>query len=285
MGTPKDDRIHTPTRLVAGFIIFILLLAFVALYIFPTHTDIDFAWTIQPPTSAILFGAGYTAGAFFFLRLLGQKKWHRVQAGFLPITVFTIIMLLSTFLHWSRFHQAAFSFYLWTAIYALTPFLVPWIWWRNRATESKRLEENDLRFRPFMRVGMGIVGLIGILFFLVVFIRPSILISLAPWKLTELTARVFCGWSILTFASVLSLGMDGRWSATRIMLESGLVGILLTMLALPRMWADLDQNNPMTYVFVGGLVLALIAFSVIHVWMDRSSRMKPVLTQPGIADE
>jgi hypothetical protein len=285
MGTPKDDRIHPFTRIVAGLIIIVLLLAFIVLYIESTHTETNFAWTVQPPTSAILFGAGYTAGAFFFLRLLGQKKWHRVQAGFLPISAFTIIMLVSTLLHWSRFHHGAFSFYLWTGIYVVTPFLVPWLWWRNRATESKRLEEKDLRFRPTIRVGMGIVGMAGILFFLVVFFRPSILISLAPWKLTELTARVFCGWSLLTSASVLSLGMDGRWSATRIMLESALVAVILTLLALPRMWVDLDQNNPLTYIFIAALVVSLIAFGLIHVWLDRASRTKPALSRSGVVDE
>ena len=39
--------------------------------------------------SALLIGAGYTAGAYFFARLILDKKWHRVQAGFLPITAFT----------------------------------------------------------------------------------------------------------------------------------------------------------------------------------------------------
>ena len=274
MGTVKDDHIYSSTRVVAASVIVVLLLAFYALYLEPDHTDIDFAWTILPRTSAILIGAGYTAGAFFFARLLGQKKWHRVQAGFLPITAFTVCMFAATLLHLSRFHQGALTFYLWTIIYALTPFIVPFIWWRNHATESSDLEENDLRFSSFVRWVMGIIAALGVLFFLVVFIRPSILISLAPWKLTELTARIFAGWSILTFSTVLSIARDGRWSATRILLESALVGIVLTLLGMPRMWNDFDQTKPMTYVFVAGLILALIAFIIIHFWLDRSSQHK-----------
>src|SRR5512143_2048605 len=131
MTVAQDDRVLPATRLIALGVIVVLLLAFLALYIQPDHTDVNFAWTILPPTSAILIGAGYTAGAYFFFRLLKDRRWHRVQAGFLPITAFTISMLAATLLHWSRFHQGALQFYLWTIIYVLTPFLVPFIWWRN----------------------------------------------------------------------------------------------------------------------------------------------------------
>ncbi len=275
MGNVKDDHIQSMTRIVSASVIVVLLLAFLVLYIEPDHTDRYFSWTILPRTSAILIGAGYTAGAFFFARLLGQKKWHRVQAGFLPITAFTICMLAATFLHWGKFHQGSLAFYMWTIIYAITPVLVPFIWWRNHGTASSDLEDNDLRFSLAVRRGLEVFSLIGILSFLVMFIQPSILISLAPWKLTELTARVFSGWSILTLATLLTIARDGRWSAARILLESALVGLGLTLLGLPRMWKDFDPGNPMTFIFTAGVILTLIAFIVIHIWADKSSRRKP----------
>jgi hypothetical protein len=203
-----------------------------------------------------------------------DNKWHRVQAGFLPITTFTICMFVATLLHWNRFHQGAITFYLWAIIYALTPFLVPFVWWRNRVTESRDLEENDLYFAPLIKWILGILGGVGVLAFLLVFIQPSILISLAPWKLTELTARIFAGWSILTASTILAIAQDGRWSATRLLLESAIVGIALTVLGLPRMWGDFDRANPITYVFIVGLILALITFIVIHLWLDRAGRQR-----------
>jgi hypothetical protein len=272
MHPTQDDRISALTRLVSAAVLVVLLLAFLALYIEPDHTDVDFAWTILPRTSAMLIGAGYTAGLFFFARLLSGKKWHHVQAGFLPITAFTICMLAATILHWGRFHQGALAFYLWTIIYVLTPFIVPFLWWQNHARVSGELDENDVRFSLFLRRGLGIFAALGILAFLVVFIRPSILISLAAWKLTELTARIFAGWSILTFSSVLSIAADGRWSATRVLLESAMVALTLTLIGLPRMWNDLDHTKPVTYVFVAGIILTLIAFILIHLRLNRAGR-------------
>jgi hypothetical protein len=274
MDTQKDDRILSFTRIVAAAVTMVLVTAFYALYLNPTRTDTLFSWTILPPSTAIFMGAGYTAGAFFFVRLLGQKKWHTVSAGFIPITVFTVFMLLSTFLHWNRFHLGTLIFYLWTGIYIITPFLVPFIWWHNRRTDPGILDENDLRFSRFVRWSLGGIAAAGMLGFLVFFIRPAILIAIFPWKLTELTARIFCGWGFVTLVSILSIAVDGRWSAARIPVESGVVGIFLLMIALPRMVADLDPLKPMTYVFIAGLAAALLTLIVTHVWLDRSSRIK-----------
>jgi hypothetical protein len=275
MNETRDDRVLVLTKVVAAGVILVLLLAFLALYIFPTHTDIDFAWTILPGTSALLIGAGYTAGAYFFARLLVDKKWHRVQAGFLPITAFTICMLIATLLHLDRFHTGALNFDLWTIIYVITPFLVPFVWWRNQKAGLLGLEEHDLLFPSIARTALKIIGGLGALLFILVLFRPALLISAAPWKLTPLTARIFSGWSILTLCSVASIGFDGRWSATRTLMESAMVGITLCILALPRMWNDFNFSNPMAYALVAGLAVTLVAFIVLHLWLDRLSQQTP----------
>jgi hypothetical protein len=273
MNETRDDRVLGLTKVVAASVIFVLLLAFIALYLFPDHTDIDFAWTILPRTSPLLIGAGYTAGAYFFARLLTDRKWHRVQAGFLPITAFTICMLIATFLHWDRFHHGAPNFYLWTIIYIITPFLVPYVWWKNQKTGLIGPEERDVLYPSLIKSALKVIGGIGVLAFIIIFIKPAILISLTPWKLTPLTARIFSGWSILTLSTVASVGFDGRWSATRILMESATIGIALCVLALPRMWNDFNFANPMSYALVTGLVLTLIAFIILHWWLDRLSRL------------
>ena len=274
MNESRSDQITLDTRIIGGVVIVVLLLAFLALYIFPAHTDQNFAWTILPLTSPILMGAGYLAGAYFFARVVTGDKWHRVQAGFWAITAFTVVMFAATLLHLDRFHHGTFHYYAWTGLYAVTPLLVPFMWWRNHATASSELEENDLRYPSLVRWIVGIGALIGVLMFVVVFIQPSLLISAAPWKLTPLTARVFAGWTILTLMAVMMCAYDGRWSGTRVLLQSATIGMGLTLLAIPRMWPDFDKSMPMTYVFVGALTVALIAFIIIHIWLDRLSQRR-----------
>jgi hypothetical protein len=115
----------------------------------------------------------------------------------------------------------------------------------------------------------------GAFFSVVAFVQPSLLILITPWKLTELTARIFAGWSLLTFSTVFTIARDGRWSATRILLESAMVAQALTLLALPRMWGDLDLAKPMAMVFLVGLALAFVALASIHLSLDWVSRRSP----------
>jgi hypothetical protein len=269
----RNDRIFVETRIVAGGVILVLLLAVLVLYLFPQYTDQNFAWTIVPPTTALLMGAGYFAGAYFFLRVMTEKKWHRVHAGFLPITAFTIFMLGATLLHWDRFHQDAWQFYLWTVIYIATPLLVPLLWWRNHATDPGTLEENDLRFPARVRSALIILGLLGGAVMVLSFILPAIPISLAPWKLTELTTRVGAGWGMLTSMTTVSIAYDGRWSAARILVESGTIGPALMLLAVPRAAGDFDWSNPTAWAFVGALGAALIFLVGVHLWLDRQSKV------------
>jgi hypothetical protein len=254
----RDDRIYLTTRVAAGVVILVLLLAFVALYLFPENTNTDFAWTITPITTAMLMGAGYIAGAYFFLRVLTEKKWHHVQAGFLPITAFTIFMLAATLLHLDRFRQGSFQFYLWTVIYIVTPFLVPLLWWNNHRTDPGTPEERDYRLPLAFRWALGIAGLVAAAVMVLFFGRPAILISIAPWKLSELTARVGSGWGMLTALTAVSIAHDGRWSAARILVESGAIGPALMLLALFRIAGDFDWGNRGAWVFVAGLAAAFI---------------------------
>jgi hypothetical protein len=63
-----------------------------------------------------------------------------------------------------------------------------------------------------------------------------------------------------------------------------MVGLGLTLLGLPRMWNDLDPAKPLTYIFVGGIILTLVVFIVIHIWLDRSSHRKQheISAKPGV---
>jgi hypothetical protein len=271
----RDDRILPETRIAAGLVILVLLLAFVALYIYPEYTDTDFAWTITPVTTAILMGAGYTAGAYFFARVLIGRKWHAVSAGFLPITGFTILMLGATLLHLNRFHQGSLQYYLWTGIYILTPLLVPFLWWRNHKTDPGTLDPGDFRFSERMRrilrllgIGVAVVALVG-------FAQPALLISIAPWKLTELTARVGTGWGLLTALTVASIGYDGRWSAARILIEAATIGLALMLLSLPRVTGDLNWANPGAWLFVGGMGAVFVFFIAVRLWPGLRPKNKP----------
>jgi len=72
----RSDRIFPETRWVSAIIVPFLLAAFVILYLLPDHTQELFAWGIQPRMSAMMLGAAYIGGAYFFARAAANVPWH-----------------------------------------------------------------------------------------------------------------------------------------------------------------------------------------------------------------
>ena len=56
-----------------AFIVPFLLVAFVLLYVFPSSTKDYFAWEVHPDMTVLIMGAGYIAGAYFFVRVLSSS--------------------------------------------------------------------------------------------------------------------------------------------------------------------------------------------------------------------
>src|SRR5438874_5439684 len=113
----RTDEIFRETRWLAAFIVPFLLAAFAILYLVPDQTERLFAWTIRPTMTPMLMGAGYVAGAYFFLRVLRAREWHLVTLGFPAVAMFASCMTIATILHWDRFNQAHPAFWTWVALY------------------------------------------------------------------------------------------------------------------------------------------------------------------------
>ncbi|HEX9018287.1 MAG TPA: hypothetical protein VF806_03830, partial [Anaerolineaceae bacterium] len=190
----KDDRIFPVTRWVLAVVNVALLFAFLVLYLEPQTTRTNFAWEIKPNLTAVFMGAGYISGAYMFLFAIFGRKWHRVKNSLPPVSTFAAVMLVVTLLHYDRFIHSNLGFILWLIIYIITPFLVPWLWFHNRRTDPGTLDTRDRIVPQWVRWLAGLVGITSLLFWVVNFVVPGLLIGFWPWKLTPLTARTLCAW-------------------------------------------------------------------------------------------
>jgi uncharacterized membrane protein len=282
--TVRDDRIFPEVRWIGGIIVLVLIAAFIILYLLPERVGSEdiFSWRINPQMTPLMMGAGYISGAWFFARLFFDKKWHHVGWGFLAITTFVWFMGLSTVLHIDKFNSSI-SFYAWGLLYAVTPFLIPILWLRNRTTDPGTPDPDDVVVPQWIRqvtlvVGVGL-GAIGLL----MFIFPTFFISFWPWTLTPLTARVIGGWFALPAVVGLALPQDSRWSSWRIMIESQMIALVLIPIAVFRVLgtkvtvgtqtlSNPQPDNPMTWLFVGGLVLLLAGGTALYFSMESQRR-------------
>jgi hypothetical protein len=255
----RDDRVFAETRWLGVAIVPFLVVAFGLLYFFPDDTRHWFAWDVQPTITPLIMGAGYIAGAYFFVRVARETRWHRVHVGFLPVTAFTLFMAIGTFNHLDRFATAHVAFWIWVGLYVVTPVLVPLAWWRNRATDPGTPEPGEPPLPAVVRPLLLTVGAAQTAVALVLLLSPSTMIEHWPWQLTPLTAQTLGGWFALPGVTALMMGHDGRWTAIRITLESQLIGLALILLGTIRAWDDVDTSNTLAYVFVAGIVALFVA--------------------------
>jgi hypothetical protein len=268
----RDDRVLPATRVLGAVIVPFLLVAFALLYFFPDDTRHWFAWDVQPTITPLIMGAGYIAGAYFFVRVALERRWHRIQVGFLPVTAFTLFMAIGTFNHLDRFATAHVAFWIWIGLYVVTPVLVPLAWLRNRATDPRTPEPGEPPLPRSVRPLLLVIGSVQSLVALVLLLSPSTMIAHWPWLLTPLTAQTLGGWFALPGVTALMMGLDGRWSAIRITLESQLIGLALILLATARAWDDIDTSNALAFVFAAGIATLFAALLALAAYMLAQGR-------------
>ena len=268
----RNDRILPETRWVSAIIVPFLVAAFAILYLFPDHTHALFAWGIQPRMSAMMLGAAYIGGAYFFVRAATNARWHWVKVGFLPVTTFATLMGIATILHWDRFNHGYISFFAWVGLYFTTPFIVLLLWLRNRSTDPGPTS-HDRRVPRLVRLVIGIVGGLTLITSIFLFLQPGFMIGTWPWQLTPLTARVLGALFALTGVGELAIALDIRWSAVRIALQSQMIGIALIGLAIVFSWSNFNQAKPLTWIFLASILFLLIVSPLLYIWMETRGKV------------
>jgi hypothetical protein len=264
-----EDRVLPFTRVLAFVIIPFLVAAAFLLLVLPGGTEQHFAWTIQPPVTAMLLGSAYAGGIWFFVQVAVQRRWHRVRHGFPAVLVFATLLAIATFLHWDRFHFGHISFITWVALYISTPVLVLVALVLNLREDDGMPEGDDIEIPAPWRYVLALVGAASTVTGLVLFIVPSLLIGSWAWEVTPLTARVVG--AVLTLPGLVNVWMlwDDRWSAFRRVFQAQLVSLACILLAIVVRLADFDWNRPSAWLFAIGIVVSAVVYALFYFSLER----------------
>lgn len=244
-----------------------LWLAFIILYFYPERSGENFAWAINPPMTALFIGAGYLGGSYQFVRLILGRRWHRYAMAFPPVSTFTVAMMAATVAHWERFDIHHLPFQLWLVLYLATPFIVTWLWLRNRHTDPGTPEPGDPLLPRSVNLVFGLVGAVTLAGAAAVFIEPRIAIDSWAWKLTSLTARILAGWFALMGVGSLVLARERRWSACRVALQSFM---LWHGLVLAGAFVHADDFGPsgLANGYVAATVIGMAGMGALYLTME-----------------
>lgn len=113
----------------------LVFLAGVQLFLFPERTERYFAWTINPPLTAVFLGAAYCSSVAFEARAAMAKRWVDARIGVPTVFVFTTLTLVVTLVHIDAFHLEASNevgtravTLAWIAIYVVVPVVMAVLW-------------------------------------------------------------------------------------------------------------------------------------------------------------
>ncbi|MET0932178.1 MAG: hypothetical protein ABWX56_00580 [Mycetocola sp.] len=270
--TRGDDGIRPITKVVAVLVLPFLAAAVVLLYFFPADTERLFAWTIQPPLTAMVLGAAYAGGIWFFVQVLRQDRWHRVRHGFPGALLFATLLAIATVLHVDRFHAGHISFLTWATLYLVTPVLLLAVLIVNWRADRGRPDAVDTTIPWPVRIVLAIFGAVSLVTGLVLFFAPTMAIGSWAWDLTPLTARVVG--TVLTLPGTVHIWLlvDSRWSAFRWIFQAQMVSLVLLNLAVVLCRDQLLWENAVTLPVIATLAVSLVGYVLLYLYCDRRAR-------------
>jgi hypothetical protein len=282
--SPRADRVLPATRVAAVVVVAVLVPALVILWGLPARTADLWAWEIHPDLTPIFMGAGYGAGAYFFLRVYRAARWHEVSVGVISAAAFALLMLITTVLHYDKFNHgdapvlAAIAFFGWTIVYVLSPWVVAWLWWGNEREDPRVPDAGDRVVPPTVRLMARVAAAGALLVAALVLLFPDIAIDHWGWKLTPLTARVLACFTAQVGCGFLLLSRDARWSTWRVLIQTFLIAVVLLLVGAVRAWDAFDDGNVLTWAYVVGLAGGALALLALYLAMERGDR------SPAVAD-
>jgi len=284
----RDDAVLPATRVAAIVVIAVLVPALIILWGLPTRTEDLWAWTIAAPLTPIFMGAGYGAGAYFFLRVYLAKGWHEVSVGVLSAAFFALLMLITTILHWDKFNQgrahdglpdppvlATIAYFGWTIVYILSPFVVAWLWWRNQQRDPRTPDAGEPLVPANVRLVARVIAVGALVAAAVILIAPSVAVDNWGWKLTDLTARVLACFTAQVGMGFLLLSLDERWSSWKVLVQTFLIAVTLLLVGAIREWDTFLPDRPMKWLYVAGLAAGAIALGALYRASDRPRPAAP----------
>ena len=204
-----------------------LLVAVLGLFA-PQNLAAVFTWLALPPLHARFVGAIYLFGAIFMLGCLLARRQAEVRPAFPMIGIWTGMLFIISLLHLEAFDFAQLPVWIWFASYLIYPIIAVGMTLKvSRQRSADDLQEVTLPgwARSFLLWQGVIVTLLAVLLFLI----PSPMSTVWPWKVTPLLAQMYAGPLLAYGAGSLMFSRQRRWSEIRPVAPAMLVFTLTTL--------------------------------------------------------
>jgi hypothetical protein len=241
----------------------LVLVIGIPLILAPEHTDTSFAWTIHPPLTAAVLGAGYWAS--FVLELLSARErlWARTRVAVPAVLLFSTLTLVVNLVHADRFHFHSphpitrAGTWIWLGIYVSVPVAMSWL----LVAQQRQARPDPARVAPlasWVRAVLALQAAVMLAVGVPMLLVPQAMLGTWPWALTPLTSRAIGAWAIGIGTIAAHAAWENDWWRLRPMMLSYAALGLLQITAVLRYPADVDWSRTSAVVYVCFLATILL---------------------------
>jgi hypothetical protein len=264
---PGSRPLQAGMRTLLGAFAVLTALATGALFVLAENTAETFAWTIEPPLTAALIGAGYAAGFVLVVLSLRDPVWAHSRVPVLTIFVFVVLTLVATLVHINRMHfdddfgglgfVAKAAAWFWLAVYIVVPVAMAVLLVRQERAPG----EDPPPRHPVpvaLRVALAAESVALLVVGTMIYIDPTTATSVWPWAMPPLTARIVAAWLIAFGLATALAAVAGDLERLRTAAIAYTVFGALVLVAVLRFEDTLDWDRPAAWTFVGVAVAVVL---------------------------
>ncbi len=243
----------------------LVFLAGVQLFVFPERTATYFAWTIQPPLTAVFLGASYWSSVAFEAVAARQHRWSDARIAVPTVFVFTVLTLVVTLVHIDKFHLGSqFAFetravtWVWVAIYSVVPVLMIALMVSQRQIAGddppRAVEHPPFWLAALVAIHVLLLGGLGVW----LLVTPLSAARVWPWSLSALTGRAIGAWLLSLAVAAAHALWERDLRRLRPAAAAYIAFAVLQGVGLAR-YASTPHWDVRAYVYVAFLASALVA--------------------------
>jgi len=264
----QPQQLFGGIRLILWLTAILVAIAGFQLYLFGDQTDTYFAWTINPPLTAVFMGAGYWAVLVPSVIALREKLWMNVRGGIIVAFAVTGLILITTLLHLDRFHTASpvfitwLSAWAWIVVYVIVPPLVL-VMFFLQVRQPGKTPTPQHPLPGWLRSVLLIQGVVTLIPAAAFFLAPQAFNALWAWTLTPFTGQVIGAWLAAVGVMAITLAWENDFARNALTaLAFGIFG-LLELVALIRYPTTVDWGKPSAWIW-GALTVSfmVVGFSM-----------------------
>jgi hypothetical protein len=250
-----------------GHRIYFFAVGFLALWVgffgffLPTHVDWALPWLV-PPLHARFLGSMYLSGATFMILCLLAKRWSEVRVVLPMIAIWTGMLFIISLFYLGEFNFAAPQAWIWFGAYLVYPLVALWLTWQYRNVGTDPM---GVALPEWARIYLLAQGTVAAVLGLVLLFAPNFMVSVWPWKITQLLAQLYSAPFLSYGIGSLLLARRQTWEEVRIGVTSILVfaiGVLIASILHRQLFSVADLSAWLWFV---GFALASLMLSVLSI--------------------